>query len=57
MKGTVITFEYEELLNQTLDLSEKVEAAFGPEGLGICNVSGVPGFAENRQALLPLAQR
>lgn len=29
--------------------------AFGPDGLGICTVSGVPGFVEARQALLPLA--
>ena len=29
--------------------------AFGPGGLGICTVSGVPGFVEVRQALLPLA--
>lgn len=29
--------------------------AFGPGGLGICTVSGVPGFVEGRAALLPLA--
>ena len=31
--------------------------AFGLGGLGICTVSGVPGFAELRAALLPLAAR
>lgn len=30
--------------------------AYGPTGLGILTVSGVPGFAELRQRLLPLAQ-
>lgn len=30
--------------------------AYGPAGLGILTVSGVPGFAELRQRLLPLAQ-
>lgn len=29
--------------------------AYGPAGLGILTVSGVPGFAELRQRLLPLA--
>jgi hypothetical protein len=29
--------------------------AFGPAGLGICTVSGVPGLPELRQQLLPLA--
>lgn len=31
--------------------------AFGPAGLGICTVAGVPGFPELRAALLPLAAR
>ena len=30
--------------------------AYGPDGLGILAVSGVPGLAELRQRLLPLAQ-
>lgn len=30
--------------------------AYGPTGLGILTVSGVPGFTELRQRLLPLAQ-
>lgn len=28
---------------------------FGPDGLGVITVSGVPGFEERREALLPLA--
>lgn len=31
--------------------------AFGYEGLGLLTVSGVPGLAEYRAALLPLARR
>jgi hypothetical protein len=57
MKSPLVTIDFQELLNQTADLSQKVEAAFGPNGLGICSVSGVPGFVEKREALLPLAQR
>ena len=43
---------------RTICLGEKsVRAqAYGPDGLGILTVSGVPGFAELRQRLLPLAQ-
>ena len=30
--------------------------AYGPDGLGLLTVAGVPGFVELRQRLLPLAQ-
>jgi isopenicillin N synthase-like dioxygenase len=36
-------------------LLKKIGEAFGPEGLGILAVKNVPGFAEKRGALLPLA--
>jgi hypothetical protein len=32
-----------------------VQQAFGHDGLGALAVKGVPGFAEKRQAILPLA--
>jgi hypothetical protein len=31
--------------------------AYGTDGLGVLTVSGVPGFAELRRQLLPLAER
>ena len=37
------------------DLSAKIEEAFGFDGLGILTVSDVPGLAEARSTLLPLA--
>jgi hypothetical protein len=39
------------------DLSLQLKAAFGVEGMGIIAVSGVPGYATARSALLPLAYR
>lgn len=36
-------------------LMEQIGQAYGSEGLGILSVSGVPGFLELRQRLLPLA--
>jgi isopenicillin N synthase-like dioxygenase len=38
------------------DLTAEVEKAFGDRGLGLCVVRGVPGLAEVRQRLLPLAR-
>lgn len=37
-------------------LAQQIEQAYGPDGLGILTVAGVPGFVELRQRLLPLAQ-
>ena len=53
-KAEVITLSYEALLRGD-DLSAEVEKAFGVDGLGILTVSGVPGLAETRESLLPLA--
>jgi hypothetical protein len=30
---------------------------FGPDGLGALTISGIPGYVEMRQRLLPLAQQ
>jgi isopenicillin N synthase-like dioxygenase len=38
-------------------LAPRLAAALGPDGLGLLTVSGVPGFAAARAALLPLARR
>jgi isopenicillin N synthase-like dioxygenase len=40
-----------------VDLGASIERAFGPEGIGLLVVRGVPGFPELRQALLPLGHR
>ncbi|KAI7841449.1 hypothetical protein COHA_004844 [Chlorella ohadii] len=54
-RPAAVEFSYKELADESADLSAKIEQAFGPGGLGICTVSGVPRFVEARQALLPLA--
>lgn len=38
-------------------LIEKIGIAFGPDGLGLVAVEGVPGFAEKRERLLRLGAR
>jgi hypothetical protein len=48
--------QYEDIINGA-DLTAPLEAAFGPDGLGIIAVRGVPKLAELRQRLLPLAYR
>jgi hypothetical protein len=59
VKGTIDTvlFDYADLLNENADLSEKIKAAFGPDGFGICLVKNVPKYPELREKLLPLAHK
>jgi hypothetical protein len=55
--ATLVRFTYEQLADPGADLSSQVEAAFGPEGLGICVVDNVPGYVDARATLLPLASQ
>lgn len=52
----VVVLEYSRLVDGS-DLAAQVKEAFGPEGVGILYVRGVPGLREAREALLPLARR
>lgn len=52
----VVTLDYNDLI-AGVDLSPLIEQAYGYDGLGVLTVKNVPGWAESRQKLLPLAQR
>jgi isopenicillin N synthase-like dioxygenase len=52
----VVVLRYDDLAAGS-DLTASISTAFGPDGLGILAVSGVPDVARQRQALLPLAPR
>jgi hypothetical protein len=54
---TLVTISHASLTDPSSDLSAAIEAAFGPEGLGIIVVDGVPGYGDARAKLLPLASR
>jgi len=56
-ENRVVTFDYKEISNPDADLTSKIENAFGPNGLGLCIVTGVPNFVEKRARLLPLAHK
>jgi len=51
-----VYIDYEDLTND-VDLSASIEAAYGPEGLGIICVQNIPGVSELRKALLPLGRK
>lgn len=59
----VVTISYDDLLSfdpekqEALRLMEQIGQAFGPKGLGILAVSGVPDFDVCRKSLLPLAAK
>jgi len=48
------TVSYEELVENEETLLDVIEKAYGPNGLGILTISGVPDYAEARTKLLPL---
>ncbi|CAN1177693.1 hypothetical protein LINPERHAP2_LOCUS33244 [Linum perenne] len=52
-----VTIPYSELKEKNMDLSNKIEEGFRPNGLGILSVTDVPGFSSLRQDLLHLSQR
>jgi hypothetical protein len=54
--SNIVNISYSELLSEG-SLIYKIEEAYNLDGLGILTVSDIPGFAEKREALLPLATR
>ena len=54
---SVIVLPYDRVCQADAGLDQLIEAAYGPEGLGLLVISGVPGFVRARAALLPLASR
>ncbi|CAK9196621.1 unnamed protein product [Sphagnum troendelagicum] len=53
----VVTIRYSDLLNKDMDLTEKLEAGFGPDSLGIIAIAEVPKYKELRYRLLLLASQ
>ncbi len=53
--ANLVRVSFATLADAAADLSAPIAAAFGPDGLGIILVDDVPGYAEARGALLPLA--
>eukprot|EP00850_Spirogloea_muscicola_P014009 SM000098S25089 [mRNA] locus=s98:139183:143320:- [translate_table: standard] len=55
--AAVVDVAYVDLLDDSHDLTEAIEAAYGPDGLGILTVSGVPSYSSLRMSLLQLTQQ
>jgi len=55
-QSPVVLLQYEDLTSGK-DLSASIAAAYGPDGLGILVVHGVPQMTEARAALLPQARK
>eukprot|EP00899_Mesostigma_viride_P009496 jgi/Mesvir1/18548/Mv17066-RA.1 len=53
----IVTLTYDELIHRNHNLGDRISQAFGEGGLGLLTVAGVPGYLEQRAALLPLAQQ
>ncbi|KAL4473132.1 hypothetical protein ABPG72_007362 [Tetrahymena utriculariae] len=50
-----VVFDYSEISNKNLDLSDRIKEAYGPQGIGLCLVKNVPNYPKLRRDLLPLA--
>lgn len=55
MAAKPVEIAFSQLTDGSTDLSNLIQQGFGPDGLGIVTVSGVPGFERMRERLLPLA--
>lgn len=53
--AAIVCLEYDEVVSGK-DMMLDIKSAFGPGGLGILYVRGVPGFSESRAKLLPLSR-
>jgi isopenicillin N synthase-like dioxygenase len=56
--GNLVIVDYQELMNtinETKPLQEKLESAFGLDGIGIIGIRNVPGFVEAKFELLSLS--
>jgi len=51
----VVVIEYADLADTKKDVSELIEKAYGPDGLGVLAIRNVPGFVAARNAALPLS--
>ena len=54
MSSSLVVIDYEDVAS-SIDLSVQLERAFGPSGLGVVAIRGVPGFLNAKQKLLPKA--
>ena len=54
---SIVELDYNDLVDDTKDLSSQIEEAFGVDGVGLLTVKNVPSYAEARQELLPLSRR
>jgi hypothetical protein len=56
MSTPIVELRYSDLVSTGIILIDEISEAFSADGNGILIVSGVPGYAEARQQLLPLAR-
>jgi hypothetical protein len=57
MEHSIVCLQFEQLQDPHADLSQQLAAAYGPDGLGVLVVAGVPQFERLRRELLALAPK
>ena len=55
--AVVVTIEYSDLLDSQFDPSTKILEAFGPDGLGVIAVRGIPDWMKLVKDTIPLAHK
>ena len=57
MVNSIITLDYEKLVDKSSCLNEYIKSAFGTNGLGVCLVKNIPNLKQKRESLLKLASK
>jgi len=57
MSPVPVSIDFAELCDNSNDLSQAIEEAFGVNGLGLVTIKNVPNYTTLRRAVLPLAAR
>lgn len=57
VSAKVVELDYNDLINDKIDLSKEIEEAYGFNGIGALTVKNVPNYVEARRKLLPLSNK
>ena len=49
----LVILSYNDVINESIDLSSSIERAYGPGALGVIAIRGIPGFIDAKEKVLP----
>jgi isopenicillin N synthase-like dioxygenase len=55
--AVIVELDYNDLINDEVNLNEEISTAFGVDGVGVLTVKNVPNYMTCREKLLPLSRQ